>query len=105
MSEEKKEELTQEDFQVENKLEESKQSKESSNVAETAKIIKPIVNDETPNFDQIVVQEASIIEEVEDYGIFKDEKTGVVEITRDFKQKSPTKYSFDYFGLVNNISR
>ena len=59
--------------------------------------------DETPVFDQIVVQEGSVVEEVEeDYGIKKVGNT--IEVTREFKVKSPTNYSFKDFGILDKVT-
>lgn len=74
------------------------------------KITKPNTKNATKNeitnepaFDKVVVQEGSVIEEVEeDYGI---KKVGnIIEVTREFKIKSPTKYSFKGFGILDNVS-
>ena len=54
---------------------------------------------EQPVFEQIVVQEGSVVEE--DCGIRKVGNT--VEITREFRPKSPTKYSFKDFGILDNV--
>ena len=54
-------------------------------------------------FNQIVVQEGSVVEEVEpDYGIKKVGDT--IEVTREFKVKSPVKYSFKDFGILDKVS-
>ena len=59
--------------------------------------------DETPVFYQIVVQEGSVVEEVEeDYGIKKVGNT--IEVTREFKVKSPTNYSFKDFGILDKVT-
>ena len=64
---------------------------------------KTVKNEETPVFDQIVVQEGSVVEEAEpDYGIRKVGDT--VEITREFKVKSPVKYSFKDFGILDKVT-
>ena len=52
--------------------------------------------------DKVVVQEGSVVEEVEqDYGIRKVGDT--VEVTREFRIKSPIKYSFKDFGILDNV--
>ena len=52
--------------------------------------------------DKVVVQEGSVVEEVEqDYGIRKVGDT--VEVTREFRIKSPIKYSFKDFGILYNV--
>lgn len=49
-----------------------------------------------------VVQEASIVEEVPDYGIIKDENGNII-ITRPFG-KYQIKYSFRDFGIIDKVS-
>lgn len=49
-----------------------------------------------------VVQEASIVEEVSDYGIIKDENGNII-VTRTFG-KYPIKYSFRDFGIIDKVS-
>ena len=50
-----------------------------------------------------VVHEASIIEEVPDFGIMKDENGNII-ITREFKGKTQAKYSFKDYGIIYNTS-
>ena len=58
---------------------------------------------ETPIFDNIVVKEGAVVEEVEkDYGIKKEGNT--IVITREFNYKSPKKYSFKDFGILDQVS-
>ena len=71
-------------------------------------INKTIINDsQSPVLEEKVVdnilKEVSIVEEVPDYGIMKDEDGNFV-ITRAFKAKSPEKYSFRGFGVIDKIS-
>ena len=54
--------------------------------------------------EENIVHEVGVIEEVEDFGIRKD-SNGLVEITREFKLKSPTKYSFVDFGVLEKVVR
>lgn len=56
---------------------------------------KPIVEN--------IVQEASIVEEVSDYGIMKDEDGNII-ITRAFSPKTKYKYSFRDFGVIDKVS-
>lgn len=57
-----------------------------------------------PVFEQIVVQEGSVVEEVEkDYGIRKIGENSF-EITREFNFKSPNKYSFKGYGVLDETS-
>lgn len=53
--------------------------------------------------EQPIVQEVSIVEEVQDFGIRKTEN-GEFEITREFKTISPTKFSFKGYGVLDKIS-
>ena len=57
--------------------------------------LKPIVEN--------IVQEASIVEEVPDYGIMKDEDGNII-ITRAFGPKTKYKYSFRDFGVIDKVS-
>lgn len=71
-------------------------------------INKTIVNDSQPTIleEKVVdniLKEVSIVEEVPDYGIMKDEDGNFV-ITRAFKAKSPDKYSFRGFGVIDKVS-
>jgi hypothetical protein len=71
-------------------------------------INKTIINDSrSPVLEEKVVdnilKEVSIVEEVPDYGIMKDEDGNFV-ITRAFKAKSPEKYSFRDFGVIDKVS-
>ena len=86
-----------------------KEVEQTEKASETEKVSKPAKNvvkpqtSQTPVFDQIVVQEGSVVEEAEpDYGIRKVGDT--VEITREFKVKSPVKYSFKDFGILDKVT-
>lgn len=68
-----------------------KEVKEEENLAE-------------PVLEKVVVQEGSVVEEVEDYGIRRN-TDGTYEITREFKMKSPTKYSFVDFGFLEKVTK
>ena len=50
------------------------------------------------------VQVGGVIEEVEDYGV-RNNEDGLVEITREFRMKSPRKYSFVDFGFLEKVTR
>ena len=85
---------------------EFEQTKETSEAEKALKQTKNAVKPETsqtPVFDKVVVQQGSVVEEAEpDYGI---KKVGdCVEITREFKVKSPVKYSFKDFGILDKVS-
>ncbi len=63
-------------------------------------VVKPI------NVEEELVKtklEASIEEETIDYGIYKEEGSNNIVITRNFNAKSPTKYSFKGFGFIDKV--
>lgn len=65
--------------------------------------IKPVQTLTEPLVEKVTIQEATIIQEAEpDYGIKKLDN-GDIEITREFKYKSPTTYSFKDFGFLYRI--
>ena len=47
--------------------------------------------------------EVSIEEETVDYGLYREEGTGNIIITRHFSSKSPTKYSFKGYGIIDKV--
>ena len=109
-------EKKQEESVSELKKEEIEVSKDSSDkILQPEKILKekPIINktiindSQSPVLEEKVVdnilKEVSIVEEVPDYGIMKDEDGNFV-ITRAFKAKSPDKYSFRGFGVIDKVS-
>lgn len=109
-------EKKQEEAVNELKQEEIEVSKDSSDkILQPEKILKekPIINktiindSQPPVLEEKVVdnilKEVSIVEEVPDYGIMKDEDGNFV-ITRAFKAKSPDKYSFRGFGVIDKVS-
>lgn len=99
--------IAKEDIPNDEEISEEAEQKEETSATEkvsmpTKNIVKPQTN-QTPVFDQIVVQEGSVVEEAEpDYGIRKIGDT--VEITREFKVKSPVKYSFKDFGIIDKVT-
>lgn len=109
-------EQIQEEAVNELRQEEIKASEDSNdNFLQSEKILKekPIINKTIINDSQSLVleenavdnilKEVSIVEEVPDYGIMKDEDGNLV-ITRAFKAKSPDKYSFRGFGVIDKVS-
>ena len=68
------------------------------------KEVKQEENFEEPVLEKVVVQEGSVVEEVEDHGIRRNDD-GTYEITREFKMKSPTKYSFVDFGFLEKVTK
>lgn len=99
--------IAKEDIPNDEEIFEEAEQKEETSATEkvsmpTKNIVKPQTN-QTPVFDQIVVQEGSVVEEAEpDYGIRKIGDT--IEITREFKVKSPVKYSFKDFGIIDKVT-
>ena len=69
--------------------------------SESTKAIEKNIKIETLSNNSF--HEASITEEVPDYGIMKDENGNII-ITRSFKTTSPVKYSFRDFGIIDKIS-
>lgn len=68
-----------------------------------------IEDKEEPVFEQLkieepIVQEAKAEIEYIDPGIMIDPKTGDIIITRAFKTKSPTNYSFKGYGILDKVS-
>ena len=49
-----------------------------------------------------MVHEASVVEEVPDYGLIKDEKGNII-ITREFGKRPVIKYSFRDFGAIDKV--
>ena len=75
--------------------------KNEATVTSLNKTAKKTANEPTID-DKVVVQEGSVVEEAEpDYGIRKVGDT--VEVTREFRIKSPIKYSFKDFGILDNV--
>ena len=67
----------------------------------TQNLVEEVI--EQPIFDNIVVQEGSVIKEVEeDYGIKKD--GDIIEVTREFRLKTPVKYTFKGFGFLDSVT-
>ena len=82
--------------------EEIKKDEKALRPTASTKPVKSIIK-EAPSEDKTIVQEASITKDAEpDYGIRKIGET--IEVTREFKVKSPTKYSFKDFGILDNVS-
>lgn len=83
--------------------EESEKAKNSASIQPIkTNTVKSSTNKE-PVFNKIVVQQGSVVEEVEqDYGIKKVGNT--IEITREFKVNSPIKYSFKDFGILDKVT-
>jgi hypothetical protein len=64
----------------------------------TSKKVSNVVNSETKEVDTPKIERLTV--EVDDYGIKKSDETGIVEITREFRAESPSKYSFRGYGVL-----
>ena len=90
---------------VEEKIEESTAEEEIK--PEIKPVAKPApVKTSTPVIKQIQVEEAKEVVKEEpqneiqvDAGIIKESGSNDIVITREFKSKSPTKYSFEGYGV------
>ena len=58
----------------------------------TSKKVSDVVNSETKEVDTPKIERLTV--ETTDYGVKKSDETGIVEITREFRAESPSKYSF-----------
>ena len=64
-----------------------------------------LINRESEKLNQEVMPQANVSkEEVIDAGIIKNSE-GVIEITREFRANSSTKYSFKDFGIIDKSSK
>ena len=79
-----------------NKINQSKKDIAKTIPVEKQRII------ESPSNENII-HEASVVEEVPDYGIAKDSNGNII-ITKEFGKKSAIKYSFRDFGTIDKIS-
>ena len=76
-----------------------------NNVKTFSKVIKEDKTTETTSYEEkSIVQEGGVVQEVEDYGVRTNED-GLVEVTREFRMKSPRKYSFVDFGFLEKVVR
>lgn len=76
-----------------------------NNVITPSKVIKENEATEPASYEEKnVLQEGGVVEEVEDYGVRTNED-GLVEVTREFRMKSPRKYSFVDFGFLEKVVR
>lgn len=95
-----KEEANEEDNKEADVL--NKKAIQSQNVQKKTEVSKEVKVQKQLE-ERVVVQEGSVVEEVEkDYGVKKVGDT--IEVTREFKFKSPTKYSFKDFGILDKVS-
>ncbi len=76
-----------------------------NNVETFSKVLKENEATEPASYEEKnVLQEGGVVEEVEDYGVRTNED-GLVEVTREFRMKSPRKYSFVDFGFLEKVVR
>ena len=76
-----------------------------NNVKTFSKIVKENeATEATSDEEKSIVQEGGIVQEIEDYGVRTNED-GLVEVTREFRMKSPRKYSFVDFGFLEKVVR
>jgi hypothetical protein len=60
--------------------------------------------DNLPEIERITVKEAGVVEEVQEYGVMKDANGNII-VTRDFKIKSPSKYSYKDYGFLEKVTK
>ena len=89
------------EFPIEAEIEVPVKSQETvydSKSNDTSKKVSNTVNSETKEVDTPKIERLTV--EVDDYGIKKSDETGIVEITREFRAESPSKYSFRGYGVL-----
>lgn len=100
---------------IKNKIEMPEANKQEIKKSDNDIIVKPVeekiiikqelINKEVEKINEEVIQQASVSkEEIIDVGIIKNNE-GVIEITREFRADSPTKYSFKDFGIIYKSSK
>ena len=72
-------------------------------VSQTVKSTPTVNKVEEPEIIQTSRFEASIEEETIDYGLYVDKETKNIVVTRNFDSKSPTKYYFKDFGIIDKV--
>ena len=72
-------------------------------VSQTVKSTPAVNKVEEPEIIQTSRFEASIEEETIDYGLYVDKETKNIVVTRNFDSKSPTKYYFKDFGIIDKV--
>ena len=108
-------EIVLDEASVENKIEKQEDNKQEIKKSDSDIIIKPVeekiiikhdlINRESENLNQEVIPQANVSkEEAIDAGIIKNSE-GVIEITREFRANSSTKYSFKDFGIIDKSSK
>lgn len=110
------EEIVLDKASVENKIEKQEDNKQEIKKSDSDIIIKPVkekiiikqdlINRDSENLNQEVIPQANVSkeEDVINAGIIKNSE-GVIEITREFRANSPTKYSFKDFGIIDKSSK
>ena len=100
---------------IKNKIEMPEANKQEIKKSDNDIIVKPVeekiiikqelINKEAEKINEEVIQQVSVSkEEIIDVGIIKNNE-GVIEITREFRADSPTKYSFKDFGTIYKSSK
>ena len=89
---------------------EDKEEKTKENIVQTTvkkemtaiekPVIIPLKVEETPQATHL---EGTVAEETVDYGIYKEDGTNNIVITRNFSSKSPKRYSFKGFGFLDKV--
>lgn len=108
-------EIVLDEASVENKIEKQEDNKQEIKKSDSDIIIKPVeekiiikhdlINRESEKLNQEVIPQVNVSkEEVIDAGIIKNSE-GVIEITREFRANSSTKYSFKDFGIIDKSSK
>lgn len=69
-----------------------------SKLNDISKKVSDVVNSETKEVDAPKIERLTV--ETIDYGVKKSDETGIVEITREFRAESPSKYSFRGYGVL-----
>ena len=108
-------EIVLDEASVENKIEKQEDNKQEIKKSDSDIIIKPVeekiiikhdlINRESEKLNQEVIPQVNVSkEETIDAGIIKNSE-GVIEITREFRANSSTKYSFKDFGIIDKSSK
>ena len=89
------------EFPIEAEIEVPVKSQETvydSKSNDTSKKVSEGVNAVSEEVDTSKIERLTV--ETIDYGIKKSDETGIVEITREFRAESPSKYSFRGYGVL-----
>ena len=89
------------EFPIEAEIEVPVKSQETiydSKLNDISKKVSDVINSETKEVDTPKIERLTV--ETTDYGVKKSDETGIVEITREFRAESPSKYSFRGYGVL-----